>query len=95
MYPQVTSDKEKKLLFTVFDENQSWFFEENIKKNSEEPAKIDRNDPHFYESNVMHSECCFEHELVLCCAQIHSLFYLSVSGQWFHVQPSAVQDVCR
>uniref|UniRef100_A0A671RSY3 Coagulation factor VIII-like n=1 Tax=Sinocyclocheilus anshuiensis TaxID=1608454 RepID=A0A671RSY3_9TELE len=29
----VTSDKEKKLLFTVFDENRSWYFEENMKKN--------------------------------------------------------------
>uniref|UniRef100_A0A9J7XDY6 Coagulation factor VIII, procoagulant component n=1 Tax=Cyprinus carpio carpio TaxID=630221 RepID=A0A9J7XDY6_CYPCA len=51
----VTSDKEKKLLFTVFDENRSWYFEENMKKNSEDPTKIDRNDPDFYNSNVMHS----------------------------------------
>lgn len=60
MNPQVTSDKEKKLLFTVFDENQSWFFEENIKRNSEDPAKIKLNDPQFYDSNVMHSECRLE-----------------------------------
>uniref|UniRef100_A0A8C2AHZ6 Coagulation factor VIII, procoagulant component n=1 Tax=Cyprinus carpio TaxID=7962 RepID=A0A8C2AHZ6_CYPCA len=51
----VTSDKEKKLLFTVFNENRSWYFEENMKKNSEDPTKIDRNDPDFYNSNVMHS----------------------------------------
>uniref|UniRef100_A0A8C2FR04 Coagulation factor VIII, procoagulant component n=1 Tax=Cyprinus carpio TaxID=7962 RepID=A0A8C2FR04_CYPCA len=51
----VTSDKEKKLLFTVFDENRSWYFEENMKKNSEDPTKIDRNDPDFYNSNVMHT----------------------------------------
>uniref|UniRef100_A0A8C2FM23 Coagulation factor VIII, procoagulant component n=1 Tax=Cyprinus carpio TaxID=7962 RepID=A0A8C2FM23_CYPCA len=51
----VTSDKEKKLLFTVFDENRSWYFEENVKKNSEDPTKIDRKDPDFYNSNVMHS----------------------------------------
>uniref|UniRef100_A0A8C1IRQ3 Coagulation factor VIII, procoagulant component n=1 Tax=Cyprinus carpio TaxID=7962 RepID=A0A8C1IRQ3_CYPCA len=51
----VTSDKEKKLLFTVFDENRSWYFEENMKKNSEDPTKIDRKDPDFYNSNVMHS----------------------------------------
>lgn len=57
---QVTSDKEKKLLFTVFDENRSWYFEENIKRNSEDPAKIDRNDLDFYNSNIMHSECSFQ-----------------------------------
>uniref|UniRef100_A0A8C1WTK2 Coagulation factor VIII, procoagulant component n=1 Tax=Cyprinus carpio TaxID=7962 RepID=A0A8C1WTK2_CYPCA len=51
----VTSDKEKKLLFTVFDENRSWYFEENVKKNSEDPTKIDRKDPDFYNSNVMHT----------------------------------------
>uniref|UniRef100_A0A673K9R1 Coagulation factor VIII-like n=1 Tax=Sinocyclocheilus rhinocerous TaxID=307959 RepID=A0A673K9R1_9TELE len=51
----VTSDKEKNLLFTVFDENRSWYFEENINKNSEDPTKIDRNDPDFYNSNVMHT----------------------------------------
>lgn len=57
MFSQVTSDKERKLLFTVFDENRSWYFEENIKQNSEDPTKIDRNDPDFYNSNVMHSGC--------------------------------------
>ncbi|KAI2657139.1 Coagulation factor VIII [Labeo rohita] len=51
----VTSDKEKKLLFTVFDENKSWYFEDNIKRSSEDPTKIDRNDPDFYNSNVMHT----------------------------------------
>ncbi|XP_051513639.1 coagulation factor VIII-like [Myxocyprinus asiaticus] len=51
----VTSDKEKKLFFTVFDENRSWYFEENIKRNSEDPTKIDRNDPEFYKYNVMHT----------------------------------------
>lgn len=57
MFSQVTSDKEKKLLFTVFDENKSWYFEDNIKRSSEDPTKIDRNDPDFYNSNVMHSGC--------------------------------------
>lgn len=51
----VTSDKEKKLLFTVFDENRSWYFEENIKRNIEDPTRINRNDPDFYNSNVMHT----------------------------------------
>ncbi|XDV37758.1 hypothetical protein PO909_007314 [Leuciscus waleckii] len=51
----VTSDKEKKLLFTVFDENRSWYFEENIKRNIEDPTRLNRNDPNFYNSNVMHT----------------------------------------
>ncbi|XP_048043912.1 coagulation factor VIII [Megalobrama amblycephala] len=51
----LTSDKEKKLLFTVFDENRSWYFEDNIKRNSEDPTRINRNDLNFYNSNVMHT----------------------------------------
>ncbi len=75
MFSQVTSDKEKKLLFTVFDENRSWYFEENIKKNSEDPTKIDRNDPDFYNSNVMHSGCWF---LVSGCKLLNYLGLLWV-----------------
>ncbi|XP_076844555.1 coagulation factor VIII [Brachyhypopomus gauderio] len=46
----VTSDRERHLIFSVFDENKSWYNEENFQKHNE-----DRNDPIVYNSNVMYS----------------------------------------
>nr|XP_055033767.1 coagulation factor VIII [Misgurnus anguillicaudatus] len=69
----VHSDKVRKLLFAVFDENKSWFFEENLKKNSEDPQKINRIDPNFYNSNVMHTVngFMFNHlQLSLCIGDV-------------------------
>lgn len=37
-----------------FDENRSWYFEENINTYSPEPDKVDRSDPEFELSNIMH-----------------------------------------
>ncbi|KAF5893336.1 coagulation factor VIII-like, partial [Clarias magur] len=51
----LSSDSEKHLMFSIFDENKSWYADENIRKFSEDHSKIDRNDPSFYDSNVMHS----------------------------------------
>ncbi|KAB5554203.1 hypothetical protein PHYPO_G00047470 [Pangasianodon hypophthalmus] len=51
----LSSDREKHLMFSIFDENKSWYADENIRKFSEDHSKIDRNDPHFYNSNIMHS----------------------------------------
>ncbi|XP_022532238.2 coagulation factor VIII [Astyanax mexicanus] len=51
----VTSDRERHLIFSVFDENKSWYLEDNIQKYSEDPSKIDRSDPRFRESNVKYS----------------------------------------
>ncbi|MCJ8739594.1 hypothetical protein PDJAM_G00049090 [Pangasius djambal] len=51
----LSSDREKHLMFSIFDENKSWHADENIRKFSEDHSKIDRNDPHFYNSNIMHS----------------------------------------
>lgn len=42
-------------MFTVFDENKSWYLDDNIASYSE-PAKVKKEDPEFYKSNVMHSE---------------------------------------
>lgn len=40
---KLSSDREKHLMFSIFDENKSWYADEN------------RIDPH-YNSNVMHSK---------------------------------------
>ncbi|XP_019666136.1 ceruloplasmin-like [Felis catus] len=43
------------LHFMIFDENRSWYFEENINTYSSEPNKVDRNDETFNLSNQMHA----------------------------------------
>lgn len=49
-------EKEHKFLFmTVFDENKSWYFNENIKLFTN-PSEVDIHDGDFEESNLMHSK---------------------------------------
>ncbi|MGH0177371.1 UNVERIFIED_CONTAM: hypothetical protein FKN15_075185 [Acipenser sinensis] len=48
-------DKEFYLLFTVFDENLSWYLESNIERFVAEPSSIDQMDEDFQESNKMHA----------------------------------------
>jgi len=43
-------------MFTVFDENKSWYHDENINTYCSDPKRVKRDDPEFYKSNVMHSE---------------------------------------
>lgn len=42
------------LLFLIFDENESWYTEENINTYAQEPNQVDRNDITFKRSNKMH-----------------------------------------
>uniref|UniRef100_A0A8D3DD54 Coagulation factor VIII, procoagulant component n=1 Tax=Scophthalmus maximus TaxID=52904 RepID=A0A8D3DD54_SCOMX len=46
-------DKEWRLIFAVFDENRSWYFNENMQKSSKNSTNT--NDPDFYNSNVIYS----------------------------------------
>ncbi|XP_010129612.1 PREDICTED: ceruloplasmin-like, partial [Buceros rhinoceros silvestris] len=43
------------LLFMVFDENESWYLDENIKTYSANPNLVDKEDEEFLESNKMHA----------------------------------------
>lgn len=43
------------LLPTVFDENESWYLDENIQQFTGTPANVNKEDPDFQESNMMHS----------------------------------------
>ncbi|NXR92960.1 FA8 factor, partial [Hypocryptadius cinnamomeus] len=52
---QIMSDNMKLVLFSVFDENLSWYLEENIKRFCSDAAHVDTQDPQFYASNVMHT----------------------------------------
>uniref|UniRef100_A0A2I3GEK6 Ceruloplasmin n=1 Tax=Nomascus leucogenys TaxID=61853 RepID=A0A2I3GEK6_NOMLE len=43
------------LLFLVFDENESWYLDDNIKTYSDHPEKVNKDDEEFIESNKMHA----------------------------------------
>lgn len=49
-------DAEFILMFSVVDENLSWYLEDNIRTYCFEPSKVDKDDEDFQESNKMHCE---------------------------------------
>ncbi|XP_056130919.1 coagulation factor VIII isoform X3 [Lampris incognitus] len=51
----VGPDKERSLMFAVFDENISWYIGENIQLYSQDPSQIDHTNPDFYDTNVIYS----------------------------------------
>ncbi|CAG02631.1 unnamed protein product, partial [Tetraodon nigroviridis] len=51
---QLKADKEQHAIFSVFDENMSWYLDDNI-RNSCDRSKVNKADPNFYKSNVMHT----------------------------------------
>ncbi|KAM6222188.1 ceruloplasmin [Rhynchocyon petersi] len=48
-------DKEFVVMFSVVDENLSWYLEDNIKTYCSEPEKVDKDNEDFQESNRMYS----------------------------------------
>ncbi|XP_077072743.1 coagulation factor V isoform X2 [Siphateles boraxobius] len=52
---QLKADKEQHAMFTVFDENKSWYHDENINTYCSDPKRVQIDDPEFYKSNVMHT----------------------------------------
>uniref|UniRef100_A0A8D0HSI6 Coagulation factor VIII n=1 Tax=Sphenodon punctatus TaxID=8508 RepID=A0A8D0HSI6_SPHPU len=51
---QMMSDETRVVLFSVFDENHSWYLEENIRQFCSHVDNLNPQDPDFYASNVMH-----------------------------------------
>jgi manganese oxidase len=47
-------DREFVTLFMIYDENKSWYIDQNIAQYAEDPASVDPEDEDFYESNLMH-----------------------------------------
>ncbi|KAG9349604.1 hypothetical protein JZ751_028052 [Albula glossodonta] len=52
---QLKADKEQQAVLSVFDENKSWYIDKNINTFCGDPSKVNKEDPEFYNSNVMHS----------------------------------------
>uniref|UniRef100_A0A672ICK9 ferroxidase n=1 Tax=Salarias fasciatus TaxID=181472 RepID=A0A672ICK9_SALFA len=51
---QLKADKEQHAMFAVFDENKSWYLEDNIRQYCDR-SKVHQADSDFYKSNVMHT----------------------------------------
>ncbi len=49
------TDREFITLFTVFDENDSWYLDENVQSYAGDPSAVDASDDGFVESNLMHT----------------------------------------
>jgi len=45
------------LMFSVVDENLSWYLDENIASFCTDPGSVDKEDEEFQESNKMHGQC--------------------------------------
>ncbi|TRY59321.1 hypothetical protein DNTS_033554 [Danionella cerebrum] len=82
---QLKSDKEQHAMFTVFDENKSWYHDENIRTYCSDPKKVKKDDPMFYQSNVMHTINGYVYEsgqdLGFCHGEIVTWHVMSVGGQ--------------
>ncbi|NXK85918.1 FA8 factor, partial [Formicarius rufipectus] len=81
---QIMSDNSGLVLFSVFDENLSWYLEENIRRFCSDPAHVDRQDPQFYASNVMHTINGFAFDNLqtkLCLHDVVYWYVLSVGAQ--------------
>ncbi|KAH0630993.1 hypothetical protein JD844_004444 [Phrynosoma platyrhinos] len=81
---QIMSDEARFVLFSIFDENRSWYLAENINRSCTDAANVNPLDPEFYASNVMHSinGYIFNNlELQLCQNEVVYWYILSV-GIW-------------
>ncbi|XP_037264217.1 coagulation factor VIII isoform X1 [Falco rusticolus] len=81
---QIMSDNMRLVLFSVFDENRSWYLEENIRRFCTDAAHVDTQDPQFYASNVMHTINGFVFDNLqtnLCLHEVVYWYVLSVGAQ--------------
>ncbi|XP_072901602.1 coagulation factor V isoform X2 [Hemitrygon akajei] len=81
---QIRVDQEQRIIFAAFDENQSWYIDENINL-CLDPSSVDRNDPEFYESNIMYTINGFVYEskeaLPFCKGDVIHWHVFSVGSQ--------------
>ncbi|XP_043830682.1 coagulation factor VIII [Dromiciops gliroides] len=81
---QMMSDKRNVLLFSIFDENRSWYLPENMQRFSLDAGEVHPQDPEFYASNVMHSINGYVFNSLHLAACLHEVAYwhiLSVGAQ--------------
>ncbi|XP_015282008.1 PREDICTED: coagulation factor VIII [Gekko japonicus] len=81
---QIMSDEAKFVLFSVFDENRSWYLQKNIDTFCADATHVNPKDPEFYASNVMHSINGYVFDnlhLNLCLNKVVYWYVLSVGAQ--------------
>uniref|UniRef100_A0A3P9KGY4 ferroxidase n=1 Tax=Oryzias latipes TaxID=8090 RepID=A0A3P9KGY4_ORYLA len=85
---QVRADKEQQAVFAMFDENKSWYLDDNIRLYSD-VSKVNKADRDFYDSNVMHTinGYAFESGPVLgfCNGEV-ATWHVSSIGAQNHIQ---------
>ncbi|XP_004606640.3 coagulation factor VIII isoform X1 [Sorex araneus] len=81
---QMMSDKRNVILFSVFDENRSWYLAENMQRFLPNADSAQLQDPDFQASNVMHSinGYVFDNlQLSVCLHEVAYWYILSVGAQ--------------
>ncbi|CAN9515036.1 unnamed protein product [Ophioblennius macclurei] len=76
------SDKKLSLIFAVFDENKSWYFNENMQHSRENSSST--TDPEFYDSNVIYSVngiMFSKRQFVMCKSDVLFWHVVSVGTQ--------------
>ncbi|XP_037676892.1 coagulation factor VIII [Choloepus didactylus] len=81
---QMMSDKRIIILFSVFDENRSWYLTENMQRFLPNAAGVQPQDPEFQASNIMHSINGYVFDSLQFSVCLHEVAYwyiLSVGAQ--------------
>lgn len=81
---QMMSDKRNVILFSVFDENKSWYLAENMQRFLSSAEGVQPHDPDFQASNVMHSINGYVFDSLQLSTCLHEVAYwyvLSVGAQ--------------
>ncbi|XP_006900063.1 PREDICTED: coagulation factor VIII [Elephantulus edwardii] len=81
---QMMSDKRNVILFSVFDENRSWYLTENMQRFLPNAAGVEVQDPEFQASNMMYSinGYVFDNlQLSVCLHEVAYWYILSVGAQ--------------
>nr|XP_042124833.1 coagulation factor VIII isoform X2 [Peromyscus maniculatus bairdii] len=81
---QMMSDKRNVILFSLFDENQSWYITENMQRFLPNAADTQPQDPEFQTSNIMHSINGYVFgslQLSVCLHEVAYWYILSVGAQ--------------
>ncbi|XP_053520467.1 coagulation factor VIII isoform X1 [Artibeus jamaicensis] len=81
---QMMSDKRNVILFSVFDENRSWYLTENMQRFLPNADGVQLQDPEFQVSNIMHSINGYVFDslqLSVCLHEVAYWYILSVGAQ--------------
>ncbi|XP_045141432.1 coagulation factor VIII [Echinops telfairi] len=81
---QMMSDKRNVILFSVFDENRSWYLTENMQRFLSNASGVQPQDPQFQASNLMYSINGYVFnslQLSVCLHEVAYWYILSVGAQ--------------